>query len=310
MKTVNIQLQGNNIQEYIDFLKVYREVVNYASQLIFNNKPMLYPKIVHDLCYKTLREKFSQFPAQVIIKAWMETMSAYKSIKSNKQKITKAITKKKLSLQLDIHLYSKLTQTSIRMFSPTTKSYRNILTFVEYDYMKEIFKIGTPKSPLIFSKNNNLFLSIPFETINPLPTNEDVLGIDLGVRRLVTTSDGTAFSGKEFQRKLRKINYLKRCLQKKNTKSAKKHLSKLKRKHYNFSKNYIHNLTKQVLKTDKDIIVLENLSKIKNRTKYIKDTKILNKNHNRKLGQIPFFTFKTFLTYKAQIGRASCRERV
>jgi IS605 OrfB family transposase len=75
------------------------------------------------------------------------------------------------------------------------------------------------------------------------------------------------------------------------TKSGKRKLKKLKRKEANFSKNYVHHIANKILTTDKSIIVMEDLSKIKT-----KKHKFQNLNAK---SQIPFYMLKSILSYKA-----------
>ena len=60
----------------------------------------------------------------------------------------------------------------------------------------------------------------------------------------------------------------------------------------NFSKNYIHHLSNELLKTDCNTLVLENLSKLKDKNR--------GRLQNNKLSQVPFFMLLTILSYKAQ----------
>jgi putative transposase len=154
-----------------------------------------------------------------------------------------------------------------------------------------MFSKYMPCDPLIFIKDNRVFLSTSFDVPAILIKNDTILGVDLGMRRLVTTSNGDCIKSTEYLSYKRKIRYLKRTFQSKNTKSAKRHLKRLKRKEFNFSKNYIHHLANKILETDKSIIVMEDLTKIKTKkNKY--------QNLNKK-SQIPFYLLRTILTYKA-----------
>jgi len=87
------------------------------------------------------------------------------------------------------------------------------------------------------------------------------------------------------------LRYLKRCLQSKGTKSARKHFRKLKRKERNRNKNQTHLMANAILKSDANCIALENLTGIK-----AKKHKWQNKNA---ISQIPLFELRRILTYKA-----------
>jgi IS605 OrfB family transposase len=145
--------------------------------------------------------------------------------------------------------------------------------------------------PLIYENDGRIFIALTFKTPEPIHFENFAIGIDLGIKLLAVTSEGKAIKGNEFNKHKRKIRYLKRKLQSKNTKSAKRHLKKIRRKERNFSNNYIHHVVNELLKTNANTIVSEDLSKIKRKKK-----KYENKN---RISQIPFYKLRTILEYKA-----------
>ena len=125
------------------------------------------------------------------------------------------------------------------------------------------------------------------------------LGVDFGIRRVATCSDGRLIVDKKFNSDKRKLRYIKRCLQSIGTKSAKKHLNKLKHKEKNKNKNQTHLVANEILKTNANVIALENLKGIK-----AKKYKTQNKNA---VSQVPFFELRRILTYKAEnMGKHVC----
>lgn len=288
--TYNIELEVDSAtkEQIVKTLSVQREIVNFVSSNIVKNKIPLNLKLVHDFNYKLMKEQFPGVPSQILIKCEQEALASHKTLKKNKHK-TKVIGKSGLSLRLDKRLYSKFTQTGIRVTVGGEK--RADLKFKLYPKVVEMFAKYKPADPLLFVRDNRVFLSTTFEIPEILPKDDSVLGIDLGMRRLATTSDGNSIKSTEYLKGKRKIRYLKRCLQAKKTKSAARHLRKIKRKEHHFSKNYIHHLANEILKTDKSILVMEDLTKIKKK-------KHKHQNINAK-SQIPFFMLRQILTYKA-----------
>jgi IS605 OrfB family transposase len=302
MKTYNVKLvfSTNEDQNTIfDLLNKYKDVCNYISKILFKNKHKNFnEKIVHDLCYKKTRKKFPKIPAQVVIKAYKEISANYKSIKSNKHEIDKPVEKNNLSLRLDKRLYSNFTNKSIKITSHIRKNNRMTVEFKLYKKINDMFNKYSTVDPLIFIRDNEIYLSITFDTPELKTKDDTVLGVDLGLRRLITTSDGNVVISKEYLKHKRRMRYNKKQLKKKNTKSSKRKLKKYKRKERNFSKDYTHKLSNKILETDKSIIVLEDLSKIKQKTSKTKEGH-KRKKHNNRMGQIPFYMLKEILTYKA-----------
>lgn len=304
MKTYNVKLQFDSEvdrQAIVDLLSRYRLMCNKTSEIIFPKQDNLNLKHIHDVCYHKIKKQFPYMPVQTIIKSYKDVAASYKTIQSNKHKIEKPISKHNLSLRLDKRLYSKFSKESIHL-SCLTKNKRIRARFQLYKQVKELFDKYETTDPLLFIRNDEIFLSITFKIPEINPKDDSILGIDLGLRRLVTTSDGNMISSKELLKTKRRIRRNKRKLQEtkdtKKSKSAKRKLKKLKRKERNFNKNYIHHLANKVLETDKSIIVLEDLSKIKQNTSKTKEG-YKRKKHNNRMSQIPFYLFLQVLTYKA-----------
>ena len=308
MKTYNIELQFSTTQDqqdWIEFLKVERTIFNEVSEIVYSQKVPLSLKVIHDKVYYPLREKYPTRSSQMIIKSEQAIVASYRTIQTLvRRKLQKPlqqpIFKTQLSMRLDKAIYSKFSKESLLLLSPKP-NHRIQVKLNLYPQVQALFEAYQPKDPLIFERNGRLFLAVTFDvpTFEVAKPQETILGVDLGIRRLATTSDGLMIPGKEFSKNKRKIRYLKRCLQSKGTKSSKRHLKKERRHEANFSKNYTHLVANEILKTDKTIIVLEDLTKIKERTKETKEGYKKTK-HNNRMSQIPFYLLKEILTYKAQ----------
>ena len=158
------------------------------------------------------------------------------------------------------------------------------------------------KDPTMFCRNNELYLSIPFDVPNKPILEETYLGIDLGIKRFYTTSDGDSIKTKDLNRIKRRIRYNKRKLnsKKSHSHSARTKLKNIKNREHNVSKEFCNLMTNQILKTDKTVIVMEDLKKIKTNTSRTNDG-YKRKRHNNMISQVPFYMFKSILSYKAQL---------
>ena len=173
--------------------------------------------------------------------------------------------------------------------------------FITYPQVEKMFNFYVPKDPLLFIRDSRVFLSVPFEALEQPITNDISIGVDMGVKRLFVTSEGNAFKDTQYLSERRKVRYLKSKLQEKKSKSAKRHLKKLRRRERHLSNDMCHRATNALLNsTDASIIVLEDLSKIKQSTSKTKEG-YKRKKHNNMLSQVPFYQFKEMLTYKAQL---------
>jgi len=302
MITYNTELVPTNPEDMnliMDLLEEYRSVVNEASKLQFSDlKNLSALRVFHNKFYYPARDKFPEVPSQVIIKAEQECLATYKSIRSNKHKISKPFEKHNLSLRLDKRLYSHVKDepTKIKI---TTKERKKEFKIVDYPKLEQLMNKYQFVDPLIYVKDGKLMISLSFdnavETIKP----SLCLGVDLGIRRTAACSDGRLIIDKKFNKEKRRLRYLKRHLQSKGTKSAMKRLRKLKHKERNKNKNQTHLVANEILRTKADIIALENLKGIK-----AKKYKTQNKNG---VSQVPFYELRRVLTYKAEnMGKHVC----
>ena len=288
MLTYNTLLEGDT--EALKLLLQKQQLVyNFASIQQFPEKKRSLP-ILHSKVYKNIRKSNPEIPAQVIIRAEQECLSAYRSIKSNKHKISKPIEKHSLSMRLDKRLYSKSTYNSIRI---TTLNKRQTYSFVIYPKLKALMETCKHLDPLIFERDGKVYISFTFDTAPETKQKQKLaLGVDVGIRRSVALSDGRLVIDKKFNGDKRKLRHLKDRLKSKGTKSAKRHLRKLKHKELNQNKNQTHLIANEVLKTTADTIVLENLKGIKRKKNRYQS--------KRSIGQVPMFELRRIITYKAE----------
>lgn len=275
-------------QKIIKMLESQRFAWNECSKVRFEKGTKNSIVELHDIFYKKFRNKHNDIPSQVIISAEQSVLSTFRSIKSNKHKIEKFPEKKSLSMRLDKRTYSFQND----IFSIISLGKRVKCKPYLYPKLKELFEKYKFCDPLIFVKNNEVWIGLTFKIQDFLIKNTLALGVDLGCRINAATSEGNLYVDKKFNKRKRKLRFNKRKLQSKKTISAKRKLKKLKRKEYNVNKNFSHNLANKIIKnTIADTIIIEDLKGIKK-----KKHKYQNKN---RISQVPFFQLKQIITYKA-----------
>jgi IS605 OrfB family transposase len=275
-------------QLVIKTLELHRDAVNACLKLHYGTK---HNSIVdlHKKFYKNYRSENPELPSQIVIKSEQECLSIYRSIKSNRHKIDTPPIKKKLSLQLDKRLYTWNGET-LRITTIDKRVNTKLYTYAKLQCFLGKYKFKDPK---IFVRGNDIFVSLPFEIPIDISQPKLALGVDLGIRRFAVTSEGKAFQDKHYLKQKRKLRYLKRCLRSKGTKSAKRHLKKIRHKEHNSTKNFAHHLVNKILDTKANVIVLEDLDCVK-----LKSKKHHKQNKNR-ISQVPFGLIKQILSYKA-----------
>jgi IS605 OrfB family transposase len=151
-------------------------------------------------------------------------------------------------------------------------------------------------------RNNTFYACIPFLALDTTPLAESYLGIDLGMRRIATLSDGTAIVDKEYLARRRRIRHNKSALRrhKRKSHSARRKLKVLRRRESNMCKDFSHRVANEILRHDGATIVMEDLSKIKRRTAKTEEGHKRTR-HNNAMSQVPFFQLRQILTYKAPL---------
>jgi putative transposase len=140
------------------------------------------------------------------------------------------------------------------------------------------------------------FASILVETTDTLIpkkkiTKENTIGIDLGIKDFLTTSEGKKVVNPRFLKKsLSKLKYTQKKYSKKKGKQRKHKLQKLHEKVVNQRKDFLHKVSTDLVKNH-DTIALETL-KVKNMVK----------SHNlaQAISDVSWGTFVTMLQYKAE----------
>lgn len=300
--TYNVEVRMSERQfAYWDaLLSEARSAFNDCVSTLRAENTKLVIKDVHKAVYYPMREKYPSLPAQAVIKIERDAMASLRSMISNKHKDGRIPQRKSKAMHLDKRMYARFNSDGIDI-SSGVKGKLERVTFHMYDKVRDMFAKHIALDPLLFIRNGRAFLSIPFVVHSEPVAGETSVGVDLGVKRLFVTSNGFAYVDKQYLKQRRRMRYLKRCLQSKGTKSAKRHLRNVKRKERNISNDMCHRACNALLaNTDAAHIVMEDLSKIKkNTSKNAYGAK--RGKHNNMLSQVPFYKFRMMLEHKAQL---------
>lgn len=140
----------------------------------------------------------------------------------------------------------------------------------------------------------HVVVTVPAPAVAPI---DAVVGVDLGLAQPAVTSNNHFLGKRAWKDVEGRLFYLKRQLQRKGTKSAKRHLRKLRRKQARFRRDCDHVLSKQIVQSAQPgaTIVLENLTDIRKRSKIRKRTETSRRVHSWSFAQV-----KGFVEYKAE----------
>jgi putative transposase len=168
----------------------------------------------------------------------------------------------------------------------------------EYHNFLNEYKSGIKSATLSKTKSGKFFLSILVEhnEIKGLPKTNNVIGIDLGIKDFVITSEGEAFENIKIKRNnQKKLNKLHKQLSKKQKGSKNRNKARIKLAKYyeklnNQKENYLHQVTNSLL-NENQVIVIEDL----NVNGMIKNHKLA-----KSIQELSLYKFKSILKYKAE----------
>jgi putative transposase len=163
-------------------------------------------------------------------------------------------------------------------------------------YLNKNFK-DIKSATLTKTKDNKYYFSllIDRQITKVLPTTDEKVGIDLGIKDFIISSNGDKFENikvnRNNQQKLKRLNQLLSRKQKgsKNKEKCRIKLSKFNAKLTNIKENYLHAVVNKLL-NENQVIIMEDL----NVSGMLKNHKLA-----KSIQELSLYRFKTILEYKA-----------
>ena len=139
------------------------------------------------------------------------------------------------------------------------------LSFEVAEYYRQYLSWKNTSADLMRDRKGRWWLHIVMETDTPKvePTHQ-VVGVDLGIATPAVDSNGNKYGSEHWKQVEDRIFQLRRRLQSKGTKSAKRHLKKLSGKQKRFRKDCDHVLSKRLVQSVESgaTLVFEDLTNI------------------------------------------------
>ncbi len=139
----------------------------------------------------------------------------------------------------------------------------------------------------------NIVVEVPTQPRNKTPK---VLGVDVGLRDIASTSTGKSWNGEQLRKTRAKFARTRASIQSKRTKSSKRLLRRLSGKERRFQKWINHNISKQLVVEAKEfgVIAFEDLTGIRQRAK-------VRKSQRREHNSWAFYQLRMLSEYKANV---------
>jgi len=203
---------------------------------------------LHRATYKSLRKAHPDLPAQLVVSARMKATEALKSV-AERKKQGRSVTCPQSALcpvRYDARSYWVRLQDGCASLATTQG--RVCVPFRLCDYYTR-YAHWKPCSADLCFRDGAFSLHVVVEAESPEPVCEGVLGVDLGIVELATDSNGNTYSGEAVKAVRCRLKRLRSLLQKRGTKSAKRHLKKIRAEQSRFVKNTNHVVSKTLVRS-------------------------------------------------------------
>ena len=279
---------------------------------------------LHKRTYYPLRATYPHLPAQLVCAARVKATEAIKSALTWKAKKEKTYPKqvekaKKQGKPIPPFKPVRCPQSTLACIRYDQRSYwvkwdtltcslasvggRIALPFTVPAHLVQYVGHKVCSADLCYRKGRftlHIVVSIPEPAIEP---SQEAIGVDLGLNRPAVTSTRQFLGERRWKEQERRTFRLKRKLQAKGSRSAKRHLKKLSGKQFRRRKDHDHVLSKRIVQHTSTgaTIVLENLKQIRESSKMGRGKQASKQRVNkRRLHSWSFAQLYCCIEYKAQ----------
>jgi putative transposase len=252
---------------------------------------------LHHATYRGLREKFPSLPAQLVVAARVRATEAVKSafmLRKRGRKVSCPISAL-TPIRYDPRAYTIKLQQGVVSLSSVAGRIK--VPFTVDPHARNLLEraVEFDSADLIYRKGRFwLHVAVTLPDVEFRPSG-NVVGVDLGIARPAVCSNNRFFGERRWKEVERRYFRLRRSLQRKGTRSAKRHLKKLAGKVNRFRRDCDHVLSRRIVDSVQPgtVIVVEDLRDVRSRAKR------RGKAARRRLHSWSFARLRAFLTYKA-----------
>jgi IS605 OrfB family transposase len=272
----------------------FNAAATHAARVGFDAGKFSQPSI-HKMCYADLRSRFG-ISSQMAVRAIAKAVECF-----GRDKTRCPVFKPHGAMTYDERFMSFKGPAIVSLL---TVEGRQLIPMVYGEYQRERLDQLKGQCDLIFRAGKFFLLAgIDMPGKSAIDVKE-FIGIDLGVAKLVTTSDGQHVSGEHVEAVRVKYYGVRRSLGRKMgsrkrraRKNARRAMKRIGNKEARFRRHHNHVISKTLVLSAKDTargIALENLTHIRDRTRF-------RKQQRAKMGGWAFAQLRQFLAYKGKL---------
>ncbi len=275
-------------QSLLKTVEAFNRGCQYAADVAYEkrlaNKIALQPFV-----YGTLRSVFG-LSSQVAIRAIAKAVEAYKR-------------DRRIHVKFDVHggmVYDPriMSFKGLTHVSLMCRHGRELIPMRYGAYQEARLDRAKGQADLIL-RDGTFYLYVTVDMPNAPPVDaRDVLGVDLGIVQLAVDSDGQAHTGAGVKQCRRRFQRLRQGLQSCGTKSAKRHLKRIRQKEGRYQRWVNHNISRHLVNkalVEQKAIALEDLTGIRERTR-----NSVRKTQRYQRLSWAFRQLRSFIAYKAE----------
>lgn len=271
--------------------EVFSDACNHILKIAIKEKTHNAIEL-HKLCYKEVRSIFG-LSSNLSIRAIRRVVACMTRLKG-KRKAPKFFKPKSIDYDVRIFTYREREET----VSITTTRGRIHIPLILGDRQRESLKGKNPTAATVINKRGIWYIHIVIEFIPNSCNGNNTMGIDLGIKNIVATSNGTLIDGKSRSEFKKKKVQVRASLQSKGTRGARKVLKRISGKEKRRIRHENHVLSKELIEEAKrhecGTVRMEQLKGIREKTK------TWNKHLNRMIAGWSFYQLQQFVKYKAR----------
>jgi hypothetical protein len=240
--TAQVKLLGTPEQSaaLLTTLETANAACNLLSDWAWDNKTFG-QYAIHKGQYASVRAK-TGLAAQVVVRCISKVADAYKLDKKTKRQFRPhgsiAYDERILRWYIDRQTVSIWTVAG-----------RLTLSFACGEHQRELLPSQQGETDLVYHDGNFYLLATCNVDDPPAVIVEGVLGVDFGIENIAVDSEGNTYTGEPIKAKRRRDRQHRAELQKRVTKSAKRHLVKVRRRQRRFVRWVNHNISKRIVQT-------------------------------------------------------------
>lgn len=295
-QTVRVRPAVNGEQEaaLAETVRQYAAAFNAVARAGWDSKTANGVKL-HGETYRALRARLD-LPSQLVISARMKAVEALKSVRERARQGRKAgcPQTEKPSVRFDARSFRLDWAGTVRL----TVIGGRIEVPILFDKHSETFKGLKTCSADLVRRPKGWFLHVVVEKEVPdVQATGKVVGVDRGVKRPAVTSDGQFLGNSGWRAVEERLLALRRRLQGKGTRSARRHLGRLNDRLARFRRDCDHVLSKRLVQSVStgDTLVFEDLTGIRD------NAKTRGRANRGRLHSWSFARLGAFVSYKAAL---------